>query len=464
MQGEKENMSLLEIYKDRNNDSAWMERFSSLAKNNKGRVFEYVNTNFRTQKAFITHFKEFENIESVERGDWNTQKNHGQEADKHRVVKLSEAKLFQVYKSGEDLKYRKTQKGVSYKKYIDLNLQENESWIINYLYLINGNYGNKNNHIIERTKEVLKLFQLLDLGDKESLLFKSAHNTKNQKELFEEDLFYTMSFYDDIEFLEIYFKSDTEEKKELQEYIIKNFEEKNNLCCISRKYKSGGNYSHGMAIDEIKVFYTTFLLIKIKDKNQQNIFTSLLDAHNKFFKLNKYAILDHIQKEHNIFEPISLDILEIEEEDAEIETVEDVTKESPIEYIDTTIREGRLKANQIFQMKKRKVRELAQYECSLKEYRGCEKHYFTSKATNKNYIEIHHLIPKEYSNRFNNSIEVLSNYVTLCPNCHQLVHKAVDRERKDHLTKLLSERKEKLSHLGLAIETDELLEFYGIDV
>lgn len=456
-------MALLEIYKDKNKDSDWAEKFFSLAKNKKGNVFKYINTNFRTQSAFTHQFKEFEGVEGVERNEWRMQDAHKQEVDKQRVVKLLEAKLFQEFKNG-GLRYKKTEKGISYKKHINYEFLENEKWIVNYLYLINGNYVNEKNHIIERTKEVLRLFQLLNLEDKVSTLFKNVLNAGDIKKLMREDLFYIMSFYDDVEFLEMYFKSNAEEKQELHEYIIKNFGEQNDLCCISRKYKPGGNYNYTMAIDEMRVFYTTHLLLKIKMESLQGVLVSLLSMYGENFELDQKKVLTYIKEEDEIFEPILLDVFEIEEDPVEVETDEDVEDRKSLIYIDTTTKMGRMKANQIFSMKKKKAREATKHKCSLEKYRGCEKHYFTSKMTNKNYIEVHHLIPREYSNRFNNSIEVMPNYVVLCPSCHQLIHKAVDRERKDHLTKLLNERKEKLSHLNLVLDINELLEFYGVDV
>lgn len=56
-------LSLLDIYKERNKDKDWLENYSGLSKNKFGRLFEYTNTNFRTQKAFITGFEKFLEIE-----------------------------------------------------------------------------------------------------------------------------------------------------------------------------------------------------------------------------------------------------------------------------------------------------------------------------------------------------------------------------------------------------------------
>lgn len=73
---------------------------------------------------------------------------------------------------------------------------------------------------------------------------------------------------------------------------------------------------------------------------------------------------------------------------------------------------------------------------------------------------MHHLIPRSYSQKFSNSIEVFSNYISLCPKCHRLIHQAVKTERDIVIRILFSERKERLKNTGLDIKENELLEMY----
>ena len=79
------------------------------------------------------------------------------------------------------------------------------------------------------------------------------------------------------------------------------------------------------------------------------------------------------------------------------------------------------------------------------------------------YIEVHHFIPQEFRNEFSNSIEVFANYATLCPHCHEMLHKAVDNERKPLINYLYNERYNRLETMGIGIEISALYEFYGID-
>lgn len=89
--------------------------------------------------------------------------------------------------------------------------------------------------------------------------------------------------------------------------------------------------------------------------------------------------------------------------------------------------------------------------------------YFTSKETHKNYLEIHHFIPKEFANDFDKSIEILENYVVLCPKCHRKIHLAEDKERKHMINKLFNERVDLLSAKGIKIEKEQIYRYYNIE-
>ena len=81
----------------------------------------------------------------------------------------------------------------------------------------------------------------------------------------------------------------------------------------------------------------------------------------------------------------------------------------------------------------------------------------------KNYLELHHLIPREFRNDFSYSIEVLANYVTLCPRCHRQIHLAVDRERKHLINALYEERKGRLAIVGLGLDLSVIQDYYKIE-
>lgn len=86
---------------------------------------------------------------------------------------------------------------------------------------------------------------------------------------------------------------------------------------------------------------------------------------------------------------------------------------------------------------------------------------FISNKTNNQYVEAHHLIPvSEYYN-FSYSLDVYENIVSLCPNCHKLIHhgKLVDKKRL--LRKFYLERKDiLLSNRCINLKYRDLLKMY----
>lgn len=135
-----------------------------------------------------------------------------------------------------------------------------------------------------------------------------------------------------------------------------------------------------------------------------------------------------------------------------------IFKDKPELRIDDTYEYGRRKSQTIFIKRKDVVRKEAFYKCTLEKIKNCS--YFKSKKTNNNYVEVHHLIPRSYSQKFSNSIEVFSNYIVLCPNCHRLIHQAVKIERERVIKILFNKRKGRLKNSGLEIKENELLEMY----
>lgn len=87
---------------------------------------------------------------------------------------------------------------------------------------------------------------------------------------------------------------------------------------------------------------------------------------------------------------------------------------------------------------------------------------FINVTNNKPYVEAHHLVPMEFQDDFEKSLDIAINIVPLCPNCHSKIHKATDAEKKDLVVKLFEERKENLSEFGIDLELKKLLSYYRI--
>lgn len=83
---------------------------------------------------------------------------------------------------------------------------------------------------------------------------------------------------------------------------------------------------------------------------------------------------------------------------------------------------------------------------------------FIRKNTSINYTEPHHLIPMSYSDKFEVSLDVEANIVSLCSNCHNHLH--YGRNIEPLLRKLYDERKDLLLSAGIDVNYEDLLKIY----
>lgn len=86
---------------------------------------------------------------------------------------------------------------------------------------------------------------------------------------------------------------------------------------------------------------------------------------------------------------------------------------------------------------------------------------FIRRKTKKNYTEPHHLIPMEFQDQFEHSLDVVANIVSLCSNCHNHIH--YGEGSTELITKLLQNRKKDLALSGIDISPEDLLILYKIE-
>ncbi|TGE31451.1 DUF3427 domain-containing protein [Desulfosporosinus sp. Sb-LF] len=96
----------------------------------------------------------------------------------------------------------------------------------------------------------------------------------------------------------------------------------------------------------------------------------------------------------------------------------------------------------------------AGYECEINRNHSL----FKRKNSDKNYTEPHHLVPMAYSDRFDVSLDVEENIVSLCSNCHNQLHYGEGAE--ELLKNLYDERKKEWEKVGIEIGLELLIEMY----
>lgn len=85
---------------------------------------------------------------------------------------------------------------------------------------------------------------------------------------------------------------------------------------------------------------------------------------------------------------------------------------------------------------------------------------FMRKADGLPYTEPHHLIPMAAQDRFDVSLDVPENIVSLCSNCHNEIH--YGKDARDLITQLFEMRHTMLESAGISITLQEVLALYGI--
>lgn len=100
--------------------------------------------------------------------------------------------------------------------------------------------------------------------------------------------------------------------------------------------------------------------------------------------------------------------------------------------------------------------ESANFDCEVDQTHKT----FTSRVTNKNFVEAHHLIPMEMQDKIEFSLDVPENILSLCPNCHSMFHHSHTVDVRKLLKYFFNQRKDCLIGRGINITLDELVGFY----
>ncbi len=468
--------TLLEYYQYICQNDVIASKYYQCGENDFGSPLKIFNTNYRTlfgQKkdrffGFAKGFICLEKEEGKTRANFLHSNITGEEVNKQHTVRMRNSWLFQ---EKEGIFY-KTKRGMVFRKMLDdPNLTTEEKKLLCLILILPGYFYDIPNYLCRRTNKLFDFcveagYTISDILQlQQEFLLLGIRNKADKDTLIQHDYFYVGNFMEpysnDINFLRQFFKANHTERTELKNFVIACSDERSNL--LKRKYKSGGNFTIGTLLETTWILWLCKTIQNSEIFDYEDFITTLLNAYKKIFDINEIRVKSFLSTYHTIFEIIYRDIYDIKENTLPIRTkrtlsTQDIEK---IGIIDPTDTEGNEQLKEVSDTLKRIARQESQYHCIMEECSDCR--YFTSKETKQNYLEVHHLIPRAVANRFTNSIEVLANYVPLCPTCHRRIHLAVDREREDMIRFIYNKRKKKLEEKGIVIEKiDELFNFYGI--
>lgn len=468
-------MKLLDLYKKINANQDLFNFYVSTSNKNGGKIFSFISTNYRgiltkngnKLQGFAKGFDVIEKVEGIPRSQWQHTTKSNQEVEKQHVVNMRKSEFFRVVNDA----FEKTSRGKVFKKLLDdEELNYNEKKLICILLLLPGYFSDTPNYILEQTKQFYIHCNKCGYSDDDILNLQENFVKKcpsNVSDIFYNDYIFLDSFYlpfNDINFLKLYRKSSSAEKEELKEYISNNYSYKSYNCILSKKYKPGGNYTRNTVIDNAIIMYLAKQIISDTTTNFEDFIKNIISTYKKLFNIRDNKVRTFIfNKELNnsVFHVI---FYKIKNMPVPLLTVEKDLTEAELKELsssDSTSLSGIENLGIVSSSLKKLAKLNSGYKCIFDECEMCK--YFTAKENNKNYLEIHHLIPREFANDFDNTIEILENYVTLCPNCHRKIHLAVDSERKHLINILYNQRKDILKKHGLPIEKEQLYKYYKID-
>lgn len=88
---------------------------------------------------------------------------------------------------------------------------------------------------------------------------------------------------------------------------------------------------------------------------------------------------------------------------------------------------------------------------------------FIHKKSKKQFVEAHHLIPMQYQECYEMSIDVPENIISLCPTCHRAFHSSDNLYRKKLIDAFYQKRKDLLiNDREIEINIENLYKYYGV--
>lgn len=474
-------MRLLEKYLALEQDPVVFAAYTTSGRGQSGKMFAFQNTNYRKALSFITNYWTFKNgADGVARSKWELA-GHGQEALKQHTVNMLKSRFFS---KNEDMYYH-TRKGEALEQVagtFSAESQEEERWILMYLLLMDAYFDDVPNYILQRSQEITDLFLVQGLSrealvEMEREFVQRAQATQGVTELFRTDYIYFDTFYQPVggvDFLAAYVAAPAEEKLELWDYVAQG-RYLGRTDCLNQKYKSSGVGARNTVIDDAKILLMSNFVLTTKFRDFGDFVRRVVEEYAKVVEIDVEKVVSFVLGEYrDVFEMCYLNVFDPEFFESDSEAGEDRLSEAgaPEEATDTEVvervRETAVVENaddlkKVREILKREALRRSDYRCELEELYDCAAHYFTSRKTGRNYLEVHHLVPREFSNDFEHSIEQIENYVALCPHCHRMLHNAADRERKPALNCLFAQRSAGLAQRGVPVEKEQLLRYYKVE-
>ena len=461
---------LLDYYRNMWNNTEVAQKYWQCGANDFGNILWFMNTNFRTiAPAFTNAYITLKEEEGHKASEFAVVPTHQQSKVKQLTVRMRQTWLY--YLDGED-RYRCSKKGKVFEKAMEsTDFTAEEKDILCYFFLLSAEFNTTAKYLFKRTNECFQYYHnagyttqtILNL--QKTFIKEAVKPNTRIYELANEDYFYIANLYRpyrQTDFLTQFNNASNDDKTALKRYVRTNILSHESKCILSKKYEQSGNFNKPMILECAWILYITKKLLLLGTISYDEFVSAVLEFYAEFYTINQTKLTSFINENRDVFEGIYNILYDIASTtEQSLLTQEELES---IGVVDPTDIHGQAVQNQVSETLKQMAKERSNYHCILEESENCSGHYFTSKKENQNYVEVHHFIPREFFSEFEHTIEVLDNYVTLCPCCHRKIHHASDRERRSMILTIYNKRKNLLEADGIIIpNAKKVMEFYHFD-
>lgn len=469
-----QSLNVLNYYLDQCQNEAWYQNYYKCGDDGEGSVFKCFSTNYRNLNSFNYYFNAFKEYIGIPRYLWDKKETTGQEIAKQYVVNLVQSFLYSSARdSTGDLVYNLTSRGKDFDKMLKASFFADEEKLLTFLFIVNASFCFTPRYILKQSKLVWDKWNKSGIAVDEikANLIKFVREQKDESRvdgIFNYDIVWYLSFYSDTNFLKLYQIASDEELENLKKLTVNDYKAKLKKNVLAWKYKST-NFQRPALFDTLVMLYISYSILEMTGTSIDfsTFYSKIIDDFNLLLPIDKNKVMNFIESNDNVFRIIYANA--ISEDDDFTERYVPLYRphinlneeEIPAEKIDATSQEGVEKLDVVRQVLKKLAKERSNYRCALESLNNCR--YFTSKEEEKNFLEIHHFVPREFSCDFDDTIEFVENYVPLCPHCHRLLHKAVDRERQCLINFLYNQRIDELKKHQIDVTIETLYKYYRID-
>jgi hypothetical protein len=468
-------MDILHYYLEASEDTTWRNNFYQNAKNSDGKLFSFLNTNFRSITTFEYYFNQFIRWENVPRNEWELSESNGQEKIKQHVSNMISTFLFTSKRNSVgNLIYTLTEKGRVFQKLLDSDFSIDEKRILMLLIILNGSFDDIPKAALKTTS--LAIDSLIENGINEEELMnhikvfiKSNKNGGSAIEIFGYKALWLLTFYTDNDFIRLFLSEESTKLESLFELTKKDYQNNNKKNPLAWKYKNT-NTTKKTTLDSFLIFYVSEIILKMRGNynNLDSFIEFIIDSYNDIYEIDRKKVLNFVLNDvsnRKVFSVIMKSLLSESDDFSEL-PINDykprmLVQEIPTEKIDDTYETGLEKLEIVRTVLKNLAKRKSSYHCELHDLNQCR--YFMSREDRNNYLEIHHFIPRQFSYAFEDSIEFVENYVPLCPHCHRMIHNAVDEQRRILINYLYSKRQSELNNKLANLELEKIYKFYGLE-